>query len=89
MDFEWDRAKAHANRVKHGVSFREGSTVFDDPFARTYADTDHSWDESRSITLGWSRWQRMLVVVHTNRGSRSIISARPATSRERRHYEAG
>lgn len=78
-------AKAKLNRAKHGVSFREAETVFEDLLARTYEDPDHSWEEHRSITIGWSRWQRMLVVVHTNRGSRSIISARPATSRERHH----
>ncbi|MBM4381796.1 MAG: BrnT family toxin [Deltaproteobacteria bacterium] len=37
-----------------------------------------------------SRWQRVLVVIHTNRGELvRIISARPATSHERRHHEEG
>ena len=32
MDFEWDEYKAAANLSKHGVSFDEAKTVFDDPF---------------------------------------------------------
>jgi len=30
MEFEWDRQKAKYNLRKHGVSFEEASTVFDD-----------------------------------------------------------
>ena len=90
VDFEWDSAKARENRQRHGVSFLEASTVLDDPLARSYRDPDHSWDEDRSITLGRSRWQRVLVVIHTDRGEITrIISARPASPRERRHYEEG
>jgi len=32
-DFEWDDAKAETNLKKHGVTFEEASTVFDDPNA--------------------------------------------------------
>lgn len=28
--FEWDDAKARANQIKHGISFDEACTVFDD-----------------------------------------------------------
>lgn len=31
MAFEWDVNKAAANLAKHGVSFDEAKTVFDDP----------------------------------------------------------
>jgi hypothetical protein len=31
MNFEWDDEKAKANQEKHGVSFEEARTVFDDP----------------------------------------------------------
>ncbi len=30
MEFEWDEEKATANLAKHGVSFEEAETVFDD-----------------------------------------------------------
>jgi uncharacterized DUF497 family protein len=32
-DFEWDAAKAVANRRKHGVTFMEAVRAFLDPFA--------------------------------------------------------
>ena len=38
MIFEWDRKKASANLIKHGVSFEEASTVFGDPLADTFDD---------------------------------------------------
>lgn len=31
MLFDWDKAKAAGNLVKHGVSFEEAVTVFGDP----------------------------------------------------------
>jgi hypothetical protein len=33
--FEWDAEKAATNLRKHGVSFEEAATVFDDPLAVT------------------------------------------------------
>jgi uncharacterized DUF497 family protein len=41
VTFEWDSAKAAANRRKHGVSFHEAATVFGDPLSLTYQDPDH------------------------------------------------
>jgi len=31
MEFEWDALKAAANLKKHGVSFEEAKTVFENP----------------------------------------------------------
>jgi len=81
--FEWDPGKAKRNRHKHGVGFREATTVFDDPQAVTVVDTWHSGGELRWITIGRSDLDRWLVVVHVERGSTMrIISARPASRRE-------
>jgi len=33
MRFDWDVKKAEANGRKHGVSFEQAITAFDDPFA--------------------------------------------------------
>jgi uncharacterized protein len=90
FSFEWDDAKAAANRKKHGVSFDEAVTVFGDDLALTFADTDHADDEDRSRTYGLSNKGRLLIVVHTERrnGIR-IISARKATKREKTIYEQG
>jgi hypothetical protein len=40
--FSWDAAKALRNLRKHGVSFEEAATVFADPKALDWADTEHS-----------------------------------------------
>lgn len=88
MDFEWDPRKAEANLQKHGVSFTEAGTVFGDELAITVHDPDHSRDEDRYITVGRSNRRRLLMVAHTDRGSRiRIISARELTKAERKDYE--
>lgn len=88
MRFEWDRAKAEANRRKHRVSFDEATTTFFDPLSVTIADPDHSAGERRFVTMGTSSTGRFLVVAHTERGPvLRIISARPASAVERKRYE--
>ena len=88
--FEWDDAKALENLKKHGISFSEASTVFADPLSRTIFDPLHSDEEGRFVVLGESGLQHTLIVVHTYRGEViRIISARAATSRERKDYERG
>ena len=66
----------------------EAATIFGDPLAITYSDPDHSTDEQRYITFGMSRFNRLLVVSHTNykEGVR-LISARLMTKQERKNYE--
>jgi hypothetical protein len=88
MDFEWDAAKARANRRKHGVSFEEAADVFGDEHSSTVFDPDHSVGEGRHIIFGKSSAGKHLVVAFTERGARiRIISARVMTPRERRAYE--
>ncbi len=89
MRFEWDRKKAGQNVTKHGVSFDEAFTVFYDPLAATVGDPDHSVEEERLITIGYSARGRLLVVSHTEReGVVRVISARRATAGERKRHEA-
>jgi uncharacterized DUF497 family protein len=52
--YEWDPEKAKRNLREHGVSFKEAATVFLDPLAMTYPDPDHSNEEDREITIGYS-----------------------------------
>jgi uncharacterized protein len=88
MRFEWDGRKAAFNLRKHGVSFEEAVTVFYDPLSATLPDPDHSDDEDRLITIGYSSQDRLLVVSHVERGSAvRLISARGATHRERKCHE--
>ncbi len=89
MQFEWDREKAKKNDKKHKVSFDEAMTVFYDPLSATFDDPDHSVDEQRLITVGYSSRRRLLVVSHTERGKAiRIISARLATAQERKRHES-
>jgi uncharacterized protein len=84
-DFEWDDAKAQANLDKHGILFEEAATVFADPHA-VYLD-DGSGTE-RMVVIGASIRDRVLYVVHVERGERDrIISARRASIVERDVYD--
>ena len=90
MDFEWDEAKSQANERKHGVSFHDAKTAFNDTFAYTTYDPDHSEDEDRYITMGQSDDGRLIIVSHTDRDDVTrLISARVATRAERKDYEDG
>ncbi|MBF2049063.1 MAG: BrnT family toxin [Leptolyngbya sp. IPPAS B-1204] len=88
MEFEWDQSKAASNLKKHGVSFEEAKTVFDNPLAVIFDDEAHSVDEQREIIIGHSRQNRLLLIAFTERsGNVRIISARLATRQEREDYE--
>lgn len=90
MDFEWDEEKAAANLAKHGVSFEEVQTVFDDPLYVDFYDPDHSSDEHRYIIIGESQQGRLLLVSYTERADATrLISAREVTGSERKVYEEG
>jgi uncharacterized protein len=93
--FEWDEAKNLSNRRKHGVSFEEASQVFRDPPYVSVQDRVEG-GELRWQTLGLAEDLLLLTVAHTVREERDdgksvevirIISARPATRKERRRYE--
>jgi len=87
MDYEWDPKKAELNRRKHGVDFADAVLALEDGQALTILDP-FSDEEERFISIGADPSGSLLVVVHTWRGDRiRLISARRATSRERRHYE--
>ncbi len=91
IEFAWDRRKATSNRHKHGVSFEEASTVFNDPLAIFFAEWVH--DEPRVVTIGSSTRGRTLFVVSVEFEGMEhlvrIISARKATRKERQRYEEG
>jgi uncharacterized protein len=89
MRITWDFAKAEANLKKHHISFDEAATVlFSDP-AISFEDTPP--EEERFLTIRYSHVGRLLLVVYCYRLADEIriISARPATKRERKEYEEG
>jgi uncharacterized protein len=86
--FEWDANKAKKNIKIHDVSFDEASTVFKDNLSLTIYDPLHSEEEDRQILIGNSCKNRLLVIVHIDRGDKiRIISARKTTKTERKQYE--
>lgn len=90
MRCEWNPGKERRNQAKHGIGFEEAATVFGDSFALTWVDREHSVDEERSLTLGYTETHRLVIVAHTEREERTrIITAREATPIERRLYESG
>ena len=90
MEFKWDRNKATANLSKHGVSFDEAKTVFDDPLYVDFYDSNHSYNEHRYIIVGQSQQGHLLIVSYTEQENAiRLISAREATRGEREAYEEG
>jgi len=89
LQFQWDTQKDRANQKKHGVSFKEASSVFYDEYAIQFYDPDHSEDEDRFLMLGMSVKLRVLVVCHCFREGDSVvrlISARKVGRLEEKSY---
>jgi uncharacterized protein len=90
--FSWDARKAAVNFEKHRVSFEEAASIFTDENGLDWEDLSHSEKEDRRKRLGASDRQRILLAVYTLRRLASgketirIISARPASKRERKAY---
>ncbi|MDM8547901.1 BrnT family toxin [Candidatus Venteria ishoeyi] len=90
MAFAWNPQKAQSNLKKHGVSFEEAQTVFDDLLYLDFYDPDHSEDEHRYLIIGRSNRHRLLIVAYTEREEICrLISARETTRKEQAAYEHG
>ena len=90
--FEWDVEKNLSNIKKHGISFEEARTAFEDPNILYKTDPDHSEQEDRFIIFGFSEEARVLAVCHCYIQSDTvirIISARKATKNENISYWRG
>lgn len=91
LRWTWDAEKATSNFEKHKVSFELAERALGDPFAITVPNSYP--DEQRWTTLGSPSAEGSVVlhVVHTwlpdEDGVGRIISARRATTHERRDYE--
>ena len=91
--FEWDDEKAKKNQRKHKVNFEEAKTVFGDPQLVSFPDEYHSDDEQRLVSIDASSQNKILLVAHTEISENGdtiivrLISARKATTSERRVYE--
>jgi uncharacterized protein len=85
--FRWDESKATENQGKHGVSFEEATTVFDDPLLRIQDASRNQ--EQRDLVIGFSSAGRLLTVVHIEFEDEfiRIISARAASPAEEAFYD--
>lgn len=88
IEFDWDQWNVQKNESKHGVSSLEAESAFYDPRYRLFVDAKHSaGKERRYVLYGRSNENRVLMVGFTVRGHRvRVITARPASRRERRMY---
>ena len=88
MEFESNPRKARINLSKHGITFEEAATVFDDPLATYYQDPDHPTVERRYLAIGTSASGRLVHIAFADRAGRiRIIQARKPTKNERQQYE--
>jgi hypothetical protein len=85
MRYTWDHNKNVANVRKHGVAFQDAIAIFDG-FTTDELDTRYDYDEERIVATGLARGHEITVVYADRKGERRIISARPATKREREDY---
>lgn len=92
MEFEWDENKNLRNLAKHRIGFEEAIEVFDDLHELT-EPANTVGHEERLKTIGKVASLAVLLVVHTLRATvggqaiTRVISARPASRRERKRYE--
>ena len=86
MQFEWDEVKNQSNIRKHGVSFETAKRIFEGPVV-TWVDQRRDYGEERYISIGRIEPLALVVVAHTSRNGRiRLISARPASRKERQAY---
>lgn len=89
IKFDWDQWNVQKNELKHGVSSLEAESCFYDEDLKIYEDSKHSITKERRLVLyGRSVKSRILMVGFTIRQKKvRIITARPASQKERKIYE--
>lgn len=91
MRFEWDEARNRQNPAKHGINFETATLVFEDPYV--LSDPDRVVDDEERWQIIGSIGVLIVLVPHLwwdEDGEEVIrlISARKASSAERKSYEA-
>ena len=87
VGFDWDGGNSGKNPAKHRISNEEAEEVF---FRHPVVieATREKDDEPRWFVFGLSEGGRVLRIVFTVRGQKiRVISARPASKKERQEYE--
>lgn len=89
LEISWDPKKARANLRKHKISFTEAATALQDDYAVSRPDRN---DPERTVMIGYSMEQHLLVVVHIEYIEENwvrIISARKANKKDQEKYARG
>ena len=83
--FEWDQEKSEKNFIERGFDFEYACRIFDGDIIE-WDDTRRGYGDRRVIAIGEVE-EEIYVIVYTPREqARRIISARPASRRERDAY---
>lgn len=86
--FLWDSGNINKNQVRHDVGNKEAEEVFFDKHYVLLNDKLHSGKEFRYTIIGLAKNGKLLSIAFTvRRYFVRIISARPASKRERNIYE--
>jgi uncharacterized DUF497 family protein len=87
MEFDWHSDKHERNLRERGLGFDVAALIFEGPVLE-FADSRRDYGEDRIKALGLVEGV-LLSVVYTERGAlRWIISARRASRKERRIWDA-
>jgi len=87
IGFQWDKANAEKNWLKHSVTPSECEQIFFKMPLIIENDEKHSQKEDRYYALGKTDKHRLIFVVFTIRNNHiRIISARDVNKKERQVY---
>lgn len=86
MEFDWDDKKSEANLQLRGFGFEIAAEIFAGDII-TKIDSRKNYKETRIQAIGENAYGDVLFVVYTVRdGAIRIISARPASRKERTRW---
>jgi len=87
MEFDYDENKSSANKVKHGIDFREAQALWDD-LDLLEIPANNIQDEDRYLLIGKIEKKYWSAIVTYRNNVVRIISVRRSRDREIRYYES-
>ena len=85
MEFEWNEEKRQNNLKKHGIDFICAKEIWSGGIRLETIEKRKG--EARLVTIGEIDGRIILVAYTWRNETRRIISARPASRKERKHYQ--
>ena len=87
MKFEFDENKSDANKVKHGIDFRQAQFLWSDPDLLEIP-AKNVQDENRFLIIGQIDEKHWSAVITYRENSVRIISVRRSRKKEIQYYES-